>query len=74
MRLWMRRHERNGSSVLQSLAGKVCVSLRSRRSQDRCRMVPPFQSLTFLGLAGLEDPPQATFRMRYAHASGLESG
>ena len=39
MPLWMNRHERNGSSVLESLAGKVCVSLLSRRSQDRCRMV-----------------------------------
>ena len=35
---------------------------------------PPFESLTFLGLVGLEDPPRATCRMQYAPASGPAFG
>ena len=72
MPLWMKRRERSGSRGSTSLALRAACA-RVRGAQDAAPDGPPFESLTFLGLVGLEDPPRADVpdAIRACHEAGI---
>ena len=69
---WMKQCARSGSRGSKSLALTGCVCSRSRAHRS-VPDGPPFESLTFLGLVGLEDPPRADVpdAIRACHQAGI---